>query len=182
LLCSQNLSKRSNHNLVLSIYLASLYITSVSFQLVDLYLARLSLFFFPVASSFQHCSISACLAHFPKQASAGPSHFPLYLTDSWVPPVRAPFHLPRPDIAPPGQPVRQLHPAYTRALRPHYVPINDAPCPCTTIARVARVRVPVVRYSILVEALTAAPLPCAAPASVARRPPLVTRTPPATRT
>jgi hypothetical protein len=46
LLCSQNLSKRSNHNLVLSLYLASLYITSVSFQLVDLYLAHLYLFFF----------------------------------------------------------------------------------------------------------------------------------------
>jgi hypothetical protein len=61
-LCSQNLSKRSNHNLVLSIYLASLYITSVSFQLVDLYLARLSLFF---SRSLPHSSIVASQLAWP---------------------------------------------------------------------------------------------------------------------
>jgi hypothetical protein len=56
LLCFQNLSKRSNHNLILSLYLASLYITPVSFQLVDLYLAHLSLFF---CRSLPHSSIVA---------------------------------------------------------------------------------------------------------------------------
>jgi hypothetical protein len=54
--------KKSNHNLVLSLYLASLYITSVSFQLVDLYLARLSLFF---SRSLPHSSIVASQLAWP---------------------------------------------------------------------------------------------------------------------
>jgi hypothetical protein len=69
---------------------------------------------------------------------------------------------------------------YPARLCPHRVPVNAAPCPCTTVAQAARVRAPVVLYSILVEALTAAPLPCAASASLARRPSLVAGTPPTT--